>query len=134
MHTLKRTDFTPDGIFGTFTFEGETNPSFVTLEHAYVNETDGTYQPKLPAGQYKCVLGKHELHSGPVTTFEVMDVPGHSGILCCHVGNYNDDSEGCVLVGIERVGNMINNSKLAFHLFMDKIGEVTEYDLEVVNP
>ena len=130
MNILHRTDFTPDGIFGTFTFDGDDAPFGVTLEHAY--QLDDAWVPKVPPGTYKCVLGQHYLHSGPVTTFEIMGVAGHSGILCCHVGNYNKDSDGCVLIGDAREGNMITNSRDAFERYMARLVGVDEFMLEVI--
>jgi len=125
---LTRTESGPDGIFGTISVTGHV---FSTLEHAY--EQDGAWLPKLPAGSYKAVLGHHMLHSGPVETYEVQDVPGHSGILCCHVGNLAKDSEGCVLIGLGRDGNAITHSRDAFNDFLALLGGAPEYDLEVVN-
>ena len=130
-HTLTRTSFEPDGIFGTFTLDGDAAASYVTLEHAY-QQPDGSYAPKIPAGTWQCVLGQHYLHSGPVTTFEVMNVPGHSGLLCCHVGNLNKDSDGCVLIGMERAGNAITHSRDAFQEWFSRLGGVDEFTLEVI--
>lgn len=50
-----------------------------------------------------------------------MDVPNHTGILF-HVGNYNDDSNGCILLGRVCVGSekgtMITASRMTFDRFM----------------
>lgn len=90
--TLKRTDFREDGIFG---FIEEFN--IFTLEHAYLE--NGVYKPKVPVGTYTCQMGMHSLGSGRrLITYELLNVPGHSGILI-HPGNKNSDSEGCILVG-----------------------------------
>jgi hypothetical protein len=58
----------------------------------------------------------------PFDTFEITDVPLHNNILF-HPGNYNDDSEGCVLLGKAygmklNGGKMIVNSRNAFDHFM----------------
>ena len=118
-----------DGIFSDFYFEGDTNPFMVTLEHSY----DG--QPKIQPGTYKCVRGQHELHCGPIESFEVTGVEGHQGLLCCHPGNYNKDSEGCVLSGTEiettRSEWYITESKSKYQAFMKRLEGVDEFDLVV---
>lgn len=112
-----------DGIFSVLTNESATSMLAITLEHAYRND-DGTYSPKLPNGVYTCVRGTHQLHDGkPFITFEITNVPGHTGVLF-HIGNYNEDSEGCVLVGKgygwkDDGGKMIVDSGKAFKAFMD---------------
>lgn len=86
-----------DGIFGTLKSK-DASFSCLTLEHSYEND-DKTFGPKLPAGVYKCVRGTHTLHNGiSLECFELQNVPGHTGMLI-HPGNYNDNSDGCILVG-----------------------------------
>ncbi len=109
--TLKRQEYSKDGIFGQLTDGHGVTLSF-TIEHSY----DG--KPKLPAGTYICVRGIHSLSDGkPFETFEVKDVPGHTGILF-HCGNTQADSSGCILVGSRRVGSMVTQSRVAFDNFM----------------
>lgn len=131
MNTLKRDEFRPDGIFGAFSFDGE--PTFCrTLEHSY----DG--QPKLQPGIYTCLRGTHALHNGvQFITFEITGVAGHKGILF-HAGNFNKDSEGCVLVGHTIAINpangeeMITGSRQEFAEFMERLEGVDEFELEVI--
>jgi len=91
----------------------------VTLEHAFL-QPDGTYAPKIPPGTYTCILGTHQLdHGGPQQLYEITGVPGHSGILF-HKGNYNQDSDGCVLLGksVDMIDKCIVSSAAAFDDFM----------------
>lgn len=89
---LTRKYFRPDGIFGVLSDENQT-PLAVTLEHSYQGV------PKVPPGVYTCKRGLHSLpHRTPFETFEVQNVPDHTGILF-HMGNFNCDSEGCILLG-----------------------------------
>jgi len=127
---LKRNAAVAEGIFGSLSTAGGTH-LFATLEHAY-EQPDGTYAPKLPPGTYACVRGQHQLAhmAQPFTTFEITGVPGHTNILF-HVGNYNEDSEGCVLVGAVRSDNMITHSKMAFEAFMDLQSGVDQFNLTV---
>lgn len=137
---LQRNQFRSDGVFGEIL-----NEKFefvaVTLEHSYTAAND----PKMINGEYKCVRGMHALKSffddkgdqikPSFETFEIENVPGHKDILF-HVGNYEDDSEGCVLIG-QQIGHkidnglMIMNSKKAFESFMKLLEGVDSFDLIV---
>ena len=68
-------------------------------------------------------------------TFEITDVPGHTGILF-HMGNYNKDSDGCVLLGEEAVPTseptMVTNSVVTFNSFMASQSGVDTFQLVVV--
>lgn len=105
------------------------------LEHAYLQD-DGSYLPKTPDGTYTCVRGQHQLAgmSHPFETFEITNVPGHTNILL-HVGNYNKDSEGCVLVGADVAPSeqMIVNSKAAFANFMSIEAGLDSFTLTVTS-
>jgi len=108
---LTRTKFSEQGIFGELTGYGF---HAYTLEHSYNSK------PKIDIGKYSCVRGVHKLHDGVwFETFQLMGVPGHDGILI-HKGNYNDDSEGCILIGkgLDLSKNMILESKKAFDEFL----------------
>ena len=63
-------------------------------------------------------------------TFEVQNVPGHTGILF-HTGNTNRDSEGCILLGSLIKGNILLNSRPAFAKFMELLGNLPQFTLEV---
>lgn len=126
---LTRTDYTPDGIFGTLT--AQSGESWATLEHGYLQESEvPLYMPKLPNGTYTCKRGQHMLHSGPIETFEIENVPGHTGILL-HPGNTENASEGCVLLGMHRVGDAITESRVAFGQLMNILSGLDEFNLTV---
>lgn len=125
---LVRYDWRADGIFGRLRDDHDDQLA-VTLEHSF----DG--KPKLPAGQYLCKRGMHQLeHGGRFETFEVLDVPGHTGILF-HIGNWNRDSDGCILLGRVSVGStdghMITSSAMTFFSFMNALDGVNEFPLTV---
>lgn len=129
---LTRVEKRPDGIISKLT-DANGNLIAWTLEHSY----DG--EPKVPNGLYVCARGEHELiHQPPFETFEVMRVIGHSGILF-HVGNFNEDSEGCILLGeaFATVDGgtraMVTNSKVAFAKFMAIQYGLNTFQLSVVS-
>jgi len=114
--TLKRTEYGQDGVFGELSSD-DTDEVFTTLEHAF-ERLDGPYRPKLNAGIHICTLGTHNLdHSQGDLLYEINNVPGHSGILI-HVGNYNRDSDGCVLIGTALGNKCITGSRTALATFM----------------
>lgn len=133
---LVRKQFIIDGIFSQL-LQADGSLVAHTLEYAY-EDSFGNYNPKLPPGVYTCVRGKHKLHStpNPFDTFEIMNVPNCTGILF-HWGNYNHDSDGCVLLG-ENISTlyghaqMIVNSKFSFHEFMELQKGVDKFTLTVI--
>lgn len=128
--TLRRNEAGVDGIFGAL-FD-ETGKVFcLTLEHAYA-VAPTLYAPKLPPGEYTCKRGMHQLagHDSPFETFEILGVPKHTGVLF-HVGNFNDDSSGCVLLGSARLGRMLQNSRVTFDDFIELQKGLDSFDLKV---
>lgn len=124
------------GVFGEITTEAG-DAVCVTLEHAYALPGSG-YSAKLANGVYKCVLGTHKLSNlNPFQAFEVQNVPWFqgspvSGILF-HIGNYNKDSEGCILLGSKVGTGCILDSRDAFDKFMALQEGCDEFTLTVEN-
>ncbi|WP_075589858.1 DUF5675 family protein [Labilibacter marinus] len=104
-----------DGKFACYTLEDE---------HREVKVPGET---RIPAGRYKVKLrteGSHhwrykkkfpEIHKG---ILHVIDVPNFTHILI-HIGNTDDDTAGCLLVGESSFSNVtqagrINNSTIAY--------------------
>lgn len=131
---LSRKIYGESGIFGEISTPGGVF-LFHSLEHAY--GTNGDFAPKIPSGEYTCKRGEHQLkHGGPFETFMVMNVPDCTGILV-HQGNYNENSEGCILIG-KAIGlklganeKMLTYSKQAFEEFMTMEKECDEFKLTV---
>ena len=126
---LVRNAFTADGIFGVI-LDDSGKQLAVTLEHAY--PSGNGFMPKIPPGTYTCTKGTHQLAgmAAPFETFEVTHVPGHTNILI-HMGNYNKDSEGCILLGETCTNAMITNSKITFQLFMSNLSDTNSFQLSV---
>jgi len=76
---------------------------FYVATHAY-QQADGSWLPKVSPGVFDCQRGKHTIPTGEAfDTFEVLNVPGHTGILFVHPGNLPErDSDGCFLCGESR--------------------------------
>ncbi len=127
---LTRIQLGQDGIFSELTDNVGLHVAFC-LEHAYPT-ADGGWFAKIPAGVYKCLRGQHRLAgmTAPFETFEISNIPGHSNILF-HAGNFNRDSEGCILLGESISGSMILNSKKVFGSFMNMQAGVDSFLLTV---
>lgn len=130
--TLKRWLIGDTGVFGNLWNE-HMELIAVTLEHAYpVDSVVKAWAAKIPDGKYTCVRGAHVI--GAITeyfeTFEITGVPGHSGLLF-HWGNWNKDSEGCVLLGGRKIDSMIVDSRKVFASFMKMLEGVDTFELTV---
>lgn len=68
-------------------------PIAVTLELGWDNNARGV--SCIPLGVYRCAATVSQRHGA---TWEVLGVPGRSGILF-HAGNAASDSRGCILLG-----------------------------------
>jgi hypothetical protein len=124
---IKRTDYTPDGIFGVMTDE-DGKQIAVSLEHSFNSA------PKIATGTYTCVRHPATTHL-PYIKFELLDVPLFDGAevteILIHIGNYNADSDGCILIGSHHNGDMIMDSKVTFMAFMALQSDVDSFTLTI---
>lgn len=78
----------------------------------------------IPEGRYK--LGWHSSpHLREVVPI-LLDVPGRSYILI-HVGNTVKDTEGCILVGYDRMGDTVLHSRAAFEDLLHRLEGTTGF-------
>lgn len=131
--TLRRTNFRSDGIFGEL-LDDVGNHFCYTLEHSF------NLVPAVPVGEYICQRGQHQLAhmDAPFTTYQLLDVPGHTNILI-HKGNYNVDSEGCILLGTLLICTdstpwMLGGSAPIFNKFLQLQSNCPTFTLTVENP
>lgn len=136
--TLQRSDYLADGILGVLT-KDDNDQIACTLEHAFPAEvmTEG-YKPKVAAGVYQCY--RHAPNRLPYETFEVMNVPDFQGKpvtgILIHIGNFNANSDGCILVGrrfSKGAGNisMVTESALTFDSVMLILKSVDSFQLTI---
>ena len=128
---LTRKDCNKDGIFSVLTDQNN-NQIAVTLEHSYPDNNGGWFA-KIPTGTFICVRGSHRLNgmTQDFETFEITGVTGHVNLLF-HWGNYDKDSEGCILVGEKRIQDMITNSRVTFTKLMDLQNNIDQFTLTVI--
>lgn len=129
--------FRVDGIFGIMTMDDGTE--FETLQHAYQNDAGG-YSPKLAPGTYTAKR-RMSPHFG-YEVFVLASVPNFQGrpvsYIEIHKGNYNSDSEGCILLGlsvkpVDSTTQMLSQSAPAFNQFMGLQSGSDEFTLTVEN-
>jgi hypothetical protein len=126
------------GAFGVLAFGGV--PFAVTLARTYPERpapccyvAASGQAVKLPPGRYRCTRTVY--HKYGYATFEI-HIPGHERVLF-HVGNLEDDSDGCVLVG-ERFDDFnpapgIGESRAGFKQFMIRAADLQAFTLEVLD-
>lgn len=132
---LLRKSYTEKGIFGELTSE-DGNHFLFTLEHAYkicdeISPGSVEYYPKIPTGLHRCVSYNSPKHNMIVPLLDNLEDPfDQDRKFEIHIGNYNEDSDGCILVGlaISLRCQMLTSSKQAFKKLME-IG-VTEIEVE----
>ena len=133
--TLKRLQYRADGVFGDLRAD---DGSLIaqTLEHAYpcLPPDDKLFSPKIPKGEYTCRrrLSPHFKRD----VFEVLCVPECTYIEI-HWGNFDNDSEGCILLGLHLGkatdgAQMLTYSRQAFDRFMALQAGVNEFTLTVI--
>jgi hypothetical protein len=93
---LSRSEHTGHGVFGALAIPAAPM-LLVTAEDDWLDNARG--RSCIPAGDY--VLERTIYYRHGYETFEVVGVPGRSRILI-HPGNTEEDTEGCILVGLRR--------------------------------
>lgn len=135
--TLRRNNYTPNGIFGLLLDENS-NQIAVTCEHTYTQGTTNT--AKVKHGVYTCQ--RHAPNRLPYETFELQNVPDFQGKpvtgILLHIGNYNTDSDGCILLGDNTAmvpanpkALMVTNSKVTFERFMELQKDIQTFTLTI---
>lgn len=129
--TLTRDEFRLYGIFSSMVSE-DNKFTFSTLEHAF--NKDGVFVPKLSAGVFKCKRYRSPKFGYDV--FIIENPPDFQGqpvtYIELHIGCFNNDSDGCVLIASRRGTMMVEDSRIAFERFMELQDGVDEFTLTVV--
>ncbi len=94
MHTVKlQRAFNDNNVtFGMMDIEGVSHDPIFSLENP-LRETN--VDSRIPKGSYLCLPFIGVKYKG---VYEVCSVPGRTAILI-HWGNFEEDTEGCILVG-----------------------------------
>lgn len=101
----------------------------VTMNPLFVLELIDTF---VKPGSYKCVRMPSTKNGKWKEAFFIKDVPGHSAVICGHIGNEPKDSRGCMLFGLYHDGpNHIKNSTGAIYKWRDAMRTYNEFELEI---
>lgn len=117
MLDLLRTLRSPMGVFGILTMPS--GRVFVTCEEEWKDNANGI--SCIPAGRYK--LQRTIYHKHGFETFEVCNVPGRERILI-HPGNTEEDTMGCILLGMRFDALRVHDEDASFHPLVKKFGVV----------
>jgi hypothetical protein len=137
---LRRTYVCSDGVFGKLYVPGS-DPLYTCEDDWKDNQPN---ESCIPAGVYQ--LRRTVYHKYNIPTFEVADVPGRRRILI-HSGNSEEDTAGCILVGLSRGPVLVQDedhpdkpwvrkigvldSRLAFRRFMVQMAAVETAELTI---
>ncbi len=110
-----------------------------TLEDEVREQLDqpvGTWKVKgqtaIPAGRYRVAL-RQSPRFGRMLPW-LQDVPGFEWVLI-HAGNKSVDTEGCLLVGLDRGAATIGRSQMALQRLMERLTATTgEIWIDIENP
>lgn len=114
--TLQRSPSDSACTIGRLSVDG--TPMFWTLEDVVRNGPKVFGQTAIPAGLYQVVItfSPHFQRDLPL----LVNVPGFEGVRI-HPGNVAADTEGCILVGMDKLADSIGHSRIAFDALFPKI-------------
>lgn len=128
---LERKYFTENSTIGELTIDGM--PICYILEDT-VREEKIYGKTAIPYGKYKIVITRSNRFSKmagkDVYLPELLKVPNYEGVRI-HTGNKPEDTEGCLLPGMEKGNNMVLNSRTAFIKLNEKINQAIKSGEEV---
>ena len=114
---ILRDTFTENSTIGELHLNGEFMCD--TLENPYINNERNI--SCIPEGSYSVRLRTaRESATRDYLHLLVKDVPNRSYILF-HIGNSAKDTSGCILVGVGRKQDFVNNSRIALELLLKEI-------------
>lgn len=98
-----------------------------------IKETKVYGKTAIPTGRYKVNMNivspkfKNRSWAAPYNGCipRLQDVPGFEGVLI-HPGNTEDDTLGCILVGVNNVKGQVTNSQNTFHTLMKELQKFDE--------
>jgi hypothetical protein len=116
--TLTRVQLDPDVTIGELAVDHQFECYTLEDVQRAPGEPKVFGQTAIPQGRYR-VIRTFSPHFGKITP-RLVDVPDFQGVLI-HPGNSPKDTEGCILVGMERLDKTIGKSVLAWQALDAKI-------------
>lgn len=116
---VERVQKDPDVTIGSMTVDGEFE--CWTVEDAVrAPGVKVAGKTAIPAGTYTVEVTYSNRFKKPLPL--LLDVPMFTGIRI-HAGNTAENTEGCILPGLDRLGKSVGRSRLAFDTLFTKIKE-----------
>ncbi len=112
MIDLLRDSSGEEGTLGRLSVDG------VFVCYSLEPDEDRPQHPAIPCGTYQVIVNYSQRFGRRLPL--IVDVPDRSGIRV-HPGNTDDDTEGCILLGTNRRGFVLEQSRAACELFQSKI-------------
>lgn len=115
-----------EGEFICYTLEDRVreDPNKMTV----VNEAKVYGETAIPSGTYKVIVTWSPRFKRQLPL--LIGVPGFEGIRI-HTGNTDKDTEGCILVGMQRGKDIIYDSRVAFNILYKKIAEGKDISITI---
>lgn len=115
-----------DGVYVCDTLEDTDRGLYQGMGEAWLREKKVPGQTAIPFGRYRVTLKVKSPKYSKRKAYEKIDgylprlleVPGYQGVLI-HIGNYPQDTEGCILVGYNTKKGAVMNSTQAFWKLYD---------------
>lgn len=122
---VARTIKTKNSTIGEMSINGQ--PFCFTLEDP-IRDTKIAGETAIPAGVYKVIVNMSTRFKKEMPL--LLAVPGFEGVRI-HTGNYPRDTEGCLLVGMQKGQDCLMSSKLAYDALMAKLKGQTDITIEI---
>lgn len=114
---LEREIFTDKSTIGKLYIDGKYQ--CYTLEDKVRGEDEKIYgKTAIPAGKYSVIINMSNRFK--VLMPLLLKVPGFEGVRI-HSGNTDADTEGCILVGLNRADDFVGQSRIAFNMIFKKM-------------
>jgi hypothetical protein len=127
-----------DGVYFCDTLEDADRGLTHSMPLSEIKKLKIAGQTAIPTGTYKVVTNvvspkystrdAYRFCSGKVP--RLLDVPGYEGVLI-HIGNYAKDTEGCILVGENKVKGQVVNSAATFKRLYELMTAEKEITIEI---
>lgn len=127
-----------DGVYICDTLEDRDRNLYQSMSKDFIMEEKVYGETAIPYGRYRVTLKVQSPKYSKKKQYakikgylpRLLDVPGFQGVLC-HIGNYPEDSCGCILVGWNTKKGAVMNSTKAFWMVYDKMKEADDRGEEI---
>jgi hypothetical protein len=129
-----------DGEYFCDTLEDTDRGLRQSMSIAEIRQKKIAGQTAIPTGTYRVTMDTvspkysvrqaYRFCSGKLP--RLIDVPGYEGILI-HIGNFDSDTEGCILVGENKVKGQVINSTETFRRLYEILKTADSINIEITN-